>query len=461
MKTYHSCREAFPTFLYKNYTVTEDSEALRVVYHFEIPGLSAFDPSWNFPKKSPEPVNVPENRTLQSMLFGLGMVELISYWKIACPPEVVVSAGPLSSEQIQWWKELYYLGLGEFFYTNSIEADPDSFMKIIADGEDFTGTDLPCTAADGCLIPIGGGKDSACTIEMLKKSPHPLKTYIMNPRGATLNTIEAAGLSMEDSIHTGRTLDARMLKLNREGYLNGHTPFSALVAFSSLITAYLHGLKYIALSNESSANESTVAGSMVNHQYSKSFKFEQDFHSYEKAFMKSGIYYFSMLRPLSEFQIARYFARHTAYHDIFRSCNAGSKQDIWCGHCSKCLFVFLILSPFLSHARLTEIFGTDMLNDPAMQTDFEKLTGIQEEKPFECVGSRNEVNAAVCLTIERMEQQGETLPLLLSWYRQQPVYRASFPDRHVYDACYDPAHLLPAEFLKILSEECYGGKLPC
>ena len=64
-----------------------------------------------------------------------------------------------------------------------------------------------------------------------------------------------------------------MLQLNKEGFLNGHTPFSALVAFSSVIAARMAGLSYIALSNESSANESTVQGSTVNHQYSKSFKF--------------------------------------------------------------------------------------------------------------------------------------------------------------------------------------------
>ncbi|MBS6397152.1 MAG: hypothetical protein KH452_08390 [Clostridiales bacterium] len=461
MKTYESLRETFPVFYYKNYTAVDTDTELQVTYHFEVPGLSDFDPVWRFPKKDAAPLCVEENRTLQEMLFGLGMVELVSYWKIACPPKVIVSAGALCEEQIRWWKDLYFLGLGEFFYTNGIPADPDSFMELSSHAGAPSGADMPCLAQEGCLIPIGGGKDSACTIEMLKKSGHTLKTYIINPRGATLKTVRAAGLSMDDSLHARRTLDPRMLALNREGYLNGHTPFSALVAFSSLITAYLHGLKYIALSNESSANESTVAGSLVNHQYSKSFKFEQDFHDYEKAYIRSGIHYFSMLRPLSEFQIAAYFAKQTAYHDIFRSCNAGSKQDIWCGHCPKCLFVFLILSPFLSHERLTEIFGTDMLNDPSMQDDFEKLLGLQDEKPFECVGSRDEVNTAVCLTIERMEQDGEALPKLLSWYRAQTVYETAFPNRHAYDSHYDSTHLLPEEFLPILADACYGGKLPC
>lgn len=461
MKTYDSCRDSFPLFLYKDYSVLDTKEELTVTYHFEIPGLSEFDPVWHFPKKDNKPLTVKENKTLQTMLFSLGMVELISYWKIACPKKVLVSAGPLSKEQILWWKELYFLGLGEFFYTNHIEANMQDFMELVSDAADFSGEEIPCAAKKGCLIPIGGGKDSACTIEMLKKSTHPLKTYIINARGATLKTVEVSGLAMEDMIHARRSLDARMLTLNKEGYLNGHTPFSALVAFSALISAYLHDLPYIALSNESSANESTVSGSLVNHQYSKSFKFEQDFHDYEKAYIKSGIHYFSMLRPLSEFQIAAYFARADRYHEIFRSCNVGSKQDIWCGHCPKCLFVFLILSPFLPHARLVEIFGRDLTDDISMQDDFEKLTGIQEEKPFECVGSRSEVNAAICLTIEQMEAKGEALPALFSWYQKQPLYAASFPHRKNYTHYYDAHHLLPTEFLQILSDECYGGALPC
>ena len=36
-------------------------------------------------------------------------------------------------------------------------------------------------------------------------------------------------------IYVKRTLDQNMLELNRQGYLNGHTPFSALVAFSGIM----------------------------------------------------------------------------------------------------------------------------------------------------------------------------------------------------------------------------------
>ena len=184
----------------------------------------------------------------------------------------------------------------------------------------------------GNLIPIGGGKDSNVTMELLKEFSDVNRPYIINPRGATVESVIVGGYEgMELAVK--RTLDKEMLRLNKEGYLNGHTPFSAIVAFSSIITAYVNNLKYVVLSNESSANESTVSGSTVNHQYSKSYEFEYDFNTYEKEFIKSGVYYFSLLRPLSEYQIASYFSRLKKYHGVFRSCNKGSHTNIWCADC--------------------------------------------------------------------------------------------------------------------------------
>ena len=137
--------------------------------------------------------------------------------------------------------------------------------------------------------------------------------------------------------------------------------------------AYINGKKYVVLSNEASANESTVKNSTVNHQYSKSFEFENDFVEYEKKYIDSGVFYFSLLRPLSEFQIAKYFSKLTPFHKLFRSCNIGSKTDSWCGNCSKCLFVFLILSPFLPYAHVCDIIGNDMANREDMLETFKNL----------------------------------------------------------------------------------------
>jgi hypothetical protein len=121
--------------------------------------------------------------------------------------------------------------------------------------------------------------------------------------------------------------------------------------------------------------------------------------------------YFSFLRPLSELQIAMLFSRFTAYHDVFRSCNAGSKEDVWCGRCAKCLFAYIILSPFIAPERLAEIFGKPMLDDENMRTEFEQLLGEAETKPFECVGTVGEVRQALRMAVERW--YGEERPALL------------------------------------------------
>ena len=390
------------------------------------------------------------------------MVELVSYWKITCSPQVVIEAGTLNEDQILWWKDLYFNGLGEFFYVNKItEADQEGFMEIVCElGEenkqknDYGKKQDTKGSEKGVLVPVGGGKDSAVTLELLKSADVPVFAYIINPRGATIHTTESADLDADHVISVHRTLDKRMLQLNKEGFLNGHTPFSALVAFSTVIAARMAGLSYIALSNESSANESTVQGSTVNHQYSKSFKFETDFHRYQTDYLPGSAYYFSMLRPLSEFQIAKYFAKQKQYHAIFRSCNAGSKTDSWCGHCPKCLFVYFILSPFLSREEVKEIFGTDMLEDETMQSTMEQLVGIQEEKPFECVGSRDEINTALVMTIDRLEKDGEKLPYLLKYYKTTGLYEEYKAKGDHFSGYFDEQNLVPTAWEELVRKNC-------
>lgn len=462
MERYLKFRKEYPRFFYRGYSTEETLNELKITYTFEIEGLSEFTPTWIFPKNGNTQVKWNEDPLMKKMIFSLGMVELVSYWKITCSPQVVIEAGALNKDQILWWKDLYFNGLGEFFYVNKItEADPEGFMEMVcALGEevkkphDYAKKQDTTGSEKGVLVPVGGGKDSAVTLELLKSADVPVFAYIINPRGATIHTTESADLDADHVISVHRTLDKRMLQLNKEGFLNGHTPFSALVAFSTVIAARMAGLSYIALSNESSANESTVQGSTVNHQYSKSFKFETDFHRYQTDYLPGSAYYFSMLRPLSEFQIAKYFAKQKQYHAIFRSCNAGSKTDSWCGHCPKCLFVYFILSPFLSREEVREIFGTDMLEDETMQSTMEQLVGIQEEKPFECVGSRDEINTALVMTIDRLEKDGEKLPYLLKYYKTTGLYEEYKAKGDHFSGYFDEQNLVPTVWEELVRKNC-------
>ena len=266
MEDFLRFRAKYPEFVYESYRYEEHEDWLDIVYDFQIPGLAEFHPTWSIPRlEGTCPAVNPE--TLDELVFSLGLVELVSYWKVACPPCVRVKGRTLTPEQIQWWKKLYFNGLGEFFYTNGIQAD-DSFMEIVCNEGAKTSPQAKLSPAQleglpKVLIPVGGGKDSAVTIELLKAAAERY-CYIINPRQATRDTVEVAGLAGR-TIAARRTIDPALLELNRRGFLNGHTPFSAIAAFSSVTAAYLTGLGYAALSNESSANESTVAGSTVNH----------------------------------------------------------------------------------------------------------------------------------------------------------------------------------------------------
>ena len=396
---FDALRAQFQNFTFYQQEVRVEDGVLNMTFHFSLDDQYYFHPTMSIPSRPFYHWEAVPMAQLESLAFHIGMVELVSYWKLACPKTIVVKPFDLKLCQKKWWRHLYYQGLGEFRYLNGIDCSEHDFLKIES-GTDRDFSRVEVTHCEAALVPVGGGKDSVVTLECLREAM-PVIPLILNPRGATIHCVEAAGYTMDDVAVVNRTLDPTMLRLNNEGFLNGHTPFSALLAFLTLLVSAGTGAHYIALSNESSANESTVPGTDINHQYSKSIAFEKDFRDYVRQHLSAEIQYFSFLRPLNELQIASLFSRCTAYHEVFRSCNAGSKTDSWCGQCPKCLFTWIILSPFLSKERLTAIFGKDLSMDPALRPIFEELNGTSAVKPFECVGTVEEVRACVAAMGDR------------------------------------------------------------
>lgn len=392
---YKDLRKQYPVFCYQSFKYTLDQGELEIVFNFSMGNDHHFSPKHRF--QIPEGISLDDipKQELDLMVFHLGMVEVISYWKSACPPRLIIKDFKLNDEQIKWWKKLYFEGLGEFFYLNSIDTNVDDFMEIVCDEANEMPAPSNTKLQEKVMVPIGGGKDSVVSLEILKETKNILVPFVINPRGATLESIKNAGFTKEDAFFTKRTIDKHLLELNAQGFLNGHTPFSAMLAFMSLIAARFNQAKYIALSNESSANESTVSGTNINHQYSKSFEFEQDFRDYYQKYIHTEMEYFSFLRPVSELQIASLFSKFTHHHLSFRSCNVGSKENIWCGHCPKCLFTYILLSPFIPQKEMQRIFGKALLDDISLKPDFLELRGLAETKPFECVGTVGEVELSL------------------------------------------------------------------
>ncbi len=440
MSLYDELRRKHSRFIYHSFELHGN----ELIFHFSIDDYH-FCPKWTFP----EGINsLDYDRELADKIaFSLGMAELVSYWKCACPPVVEVRCGGLSGWEKQWWKKLYFNGLGEFFYRNGITPDFDSFMTIEAPEEQPLSPRTNALA--GVLVPIGGGKDSVVTLELLKKAGEDISAYIINPRPATLGCAEAAGIPESRVIAPSRTIDKQLLELNKLGYLNGHTPFSEVVAFSAELFACVYGRRYIALSNESSANEAYVEGTSINHQYSKSTEFERDFREYcERSF---GGYdrcpeYFSLLRPWSEWQIAREFVKHPQYFGVFQSCNLGSKNNTWCCNCAKCLYVYILLAAFLDDDVLTGIFGCNMLQKAELSDMLDGLILDGEDKPFECVGTKDEVRLSLEMAWERRKSAPPAL--LKRWRELFPEYTPVSLDRF-----FDTDNFVPEKLKHLLGEE--------
>ncbi|MBQ1550671.1 MAG: hypothetical protein IIZ67_01085 [Bacilli bacterium] len=411
-------RDKYPNFIYHSFEIDDNNEELSIKFHFEIENLKEFFPTIKIVKKKYIKNNIDKN-ILNNLVFHIGLVEMISYYKATLSKNIIIECGTLSEEQIEFFKKLIFNGLSELMYRNNISLSKDELfdMKFTSD---ITYSYEDNNEYSGYLIPIGGGKDSIVTLENLPIDLERDLVVSMNPKDPHISCATTRGFNLDRFVEIKRTIDKGIVELNNEGFINGHTPLSALISFITYLVAYLTGKKYIVLSNESSANDANIPGTNVNHQYSKSYEYENDFRKYSNKYLKLNIEYFSFLRGLNEIEITKLFSKYEKYHNIFKSCNLGSKENpwIWCNNCPKCMFVYTILSPFIEEDKLTNIFGENLFNKESLKETFIDLTGNGKLKPFECVGTKEEVGYAVSKTISIYEEKNKELPILLKYYKE-------------------------------------------
>ena len=170
-------RREYPQFVYSGYSVSEHEDGLHLSFDFSIPGLCEFHPQTRLDGKSLDIFNSPVSDYAKRMVFFIGLAEAVSYWKCACPPVFRVECGEMSEDDKAFFKKLWFNGLGEFFYRNGIKTDIDSFVRIdapepknIPQCEDYVSSGIE-------IVPVGGGKDSAVTTELL----HPFGDKLSAP----------------------------------------------------------------------------------------------------------------------------------------------------------------------------------------------------------------------------------------------------------------------------------------
>lgn len=388
-------------FVFARYALDPDRKMAVFTYEieFEKKRKMSFTETIVFPKKMSIEHLPPE--LLDNVLSSVHLMLGISYYKLYCPPKIVLQSRTISKEQATFWEAVYRKGLGEFFYRNKL--DPNDFAKF-PHGRTAPVDNFSLKGKEKILLGIGGGKDSIVAGELLKEHGKKVTALLIETqKGSPIAdaVVEAMDIPF---LRIYRYLDEKIFTECRDAY-NGHIPISAVFAFLGYLTAVLYGYSHIVVGNEYSSNFGNVRYKKldINHQWSKSFEFEELFQQYTQKFLSPDIVYFSLLRPLYEIRIAEMFTRYPKYFSIFSSCNRNFKVHekrqnvLWCGECAKCVFVFTMLSAFLKEEQLVAMFGKNLYADKRILPLFSDILGFGKMKPFDCVGTFDEARSALFL----------------------------------------------------------------
>jgi hypothetical protein len=346
--------------------------------------------------ESSDIIDCPDEKILNQALRLSHLSSGISYYK-------TIGFKPLEAKidinEAAFFEKLYRQGLGEFAYINKL-SDFNSVK--------FLNPSTSCNPAiaipeswNKTILPIGGGKDSLLSLEILKDKIQDLYLFALVRPGQSefyRRISEKSGIPL---IMIKRKLDPALNELNQAGAYNGHVPFSAILAFIIMAVAPLLGIRRAILSNEHSASFPNIAwaNQQINHQYSKSLEFENDFIRFNNSAGLQGFEYFSLLRPYTEIAIVREFSKFSHYDSLFTSCNRyfATSQKLWCGTCAKCSFFFILASAFYSEERLVKILGQNLYNQTEIFNLMDELCGFSGHKPFDCVGVPEEACLALLL----------------------------------------------------------------
>jgi hypothetical protein len=393
--------KSYEKFIFESYTLNRDTRTIELCYRFD--NEPVFTETITLAEDAP--LERADSADVQRALFGLHLAGGASYFKAYAPKQIEVRSGALNAEQAAFWNEFYTKGLGEYFYVNNIDYHGLINFPVSADAP----AEIPQDALPephAALVPFGGGKDSQVTVEILRRKGIDVTLFRM--QGHQFVT-ELAEINTAPLVEVSRALDPQLFALNKQGALNGHVPITGYVTFLTMTVALLYGYDSVFFSNERSSDYGNVEylGMQVNHQWSKSNEAELMMVRYIEHFVTRTTRYLNALRPLSELAVAKIFVEEPKYFGHVTSCNQNwlwqkldqnPHEGRWCGECDKCSFVFAILAAFLPLSTVVnDIFKKNLFDDAELLPRYRQLWGAEAFKPFQCVGTPEETQAALYL----------------------------------------------------------------
>ena len=328
-----------------------------------------------------------------------------SYYK-AHPTKNIRLDRPLDDFQARFFSTVFQEGLSQYAFENRLTRDKLATFKPTPGFQNKPAVEY---RGQGVLALQSGGKDSLLVAELLNEhNINFVPWYISSSSDRSHpNVIDHLddGFNHQKASVVYRQIDH--LHLQQTGGLNGHVPVTFIVESLALIQAILNNQNVIltSIGREGEEPHAMIGDLPVNHQWSKTWQAEQLMTEYIKRYLSPDLHLGSPIRHLSELRIADPFVQKCwqKYGYSFSSCNeANYKQNNqnstlkWCGHCAKCANSYLLFCPFIPPQFLQSLFGDkDLFLDQNLIQIFKGLLGVGGEmKPFECVGSVEELRSA-------------------------------------------------------------------
>ena len=406
--------EKFNNFYFESFEF--DLDTFQAVFKYSFDEKIYFEEKISFQNNSFIKRKKIDINIINNFLFSLHIAVWVSYYKFYPTANLIIKSWNIDNFQKSFWKKFYLNWLWEFFYKNNI--NPNWLINFENNSEKVY-KKIDFISSNKALVPVWWWKDSIVSIEILKQNnfEFDLFTFCVNDNILYENT---SLISWKNRLIIKRELSKNIPEIIKSGYYNWHIPITWIISFVLALCWYIYDYKYLVFSNEKSANfwNTNKFWIEINHQWSKSIEFENDFNDYLKNYLSNDIKLFSLLRPFYEIKIAEIFSKLAKkYFKYFSSCNTnfkifktpplqweeekspfslngkglGTGVNYWCNSCPKCAFVYVILKAFLDEKDILEIFSIELYDKRDLESTFRELAGISSIKPFECVWTNEEV----------------------------------------------------------------------
>ena len=102
-------RTRYPVFTYERYAFEISENRIEMQFFYKAGNELSFSPVMKLElgKFALRPL---QSVQIEGLIFHIGLIELISYWKCVCSPIVEIKSFRLTENQQQWWKKLYWKG---------------------------------------------------------------------------------------------------------------------------------------------------------------------------------------------------------------------------------------------------------------------------------------------------------------------------------------------------------------